>query len=243
MPAQTIRIKLQQNAFVDGLIDIAAPLVDGEGATPPTFTRGTEVNFELGFFNADGDEVISFTGLESVTLAILEPGAGGRSYYQKTKALADLTTGMTEGQWDAGTHEHGLWALTSAETNIPNLSEARPLVLTVWALTEPDGGGNRQRHFIGGGYLQLLDPGVGGEIASPNPLPYPAVTIGELEAVASALLGGLDAVEYITGSPPTLLGDSRGTAGQTIMIADDGYVYAKTASGWGKIPVSLLPAS
>jgi len=46
MPAQTIRIKLRQNAFVDGLVDLAAPLVDDEGASPPTFVRGTEVDFE-----------------------------------------------------------------------------------------------------------------------------------------------------------------------------------------------------
>ena len=241
MPAQTIRIKLQQNAFVDGLIDIAAPLVDGEGATPPTFTRGTELNFELGFFNSAGDDVISFAGLESVTVAILEPGAGGRSYYQSTKVLAALTTGMSEAQWDAGTHEHGLWALTSAETNIPTLSEARPLVLTVWALTTPDGGGNRQRHFIGGGYLQLLDPGVGGAIAEPNPLPYPGVTIGELQGVVAALLSGLTSVNYITGSPPTVKTDARGVAGSSVMIADDGFIYFKTASGWARTPVSLLP--
>ncbi len=241
MPAQTIRIKLQQSAFVDGLIDIAAPLVDGEGASPPTFTRGTEVNFELGFYNSAGDAVISFTGLESVTLAILEPGAGGRSYYQATKAVGALTTGMTTGQWDAGTHEHGLWALTSAETNIPTVSEARPLVLTCWALTTPDGGGNRQRHFIGGGYLQLLDPGVGGEIAPPNPLPYPAVTIGELTEVVADLIAAGSGVSYITGSPPTTAADARGTAGASVMIANDGFFYIKTASGWARTAVSLLP--
>ena len=241
MAAQNIRIKLLQSAFVDGLVDIAAPLVDGEGATPPTFVRGTQINLNLGFFNAAGDAVISFTGLESVTVAILEPGAGGRSYYQGTKALAALTTGMTVGQWNAGTHEHGVWALTSAETNIPLMSEARPLVLTCWALTTPDGFGNRQRHFIGGGYLQLLDPGVGGSIADPNPLPYPAVTIGELESVATALLSGLSAVTYITGSPPTVKTDARGTAGSSVMLADDGFIYVKTASGWARGPLSLLP--
>jgi hypothetical protein len=241
MPAQTIRIGLQQNAFVDGLIDIAAPLVDGDGATPPTFARGTEINLELGFLNSAGTAVLSFTGLESITLAILEPGAGGRSYYQKTVAIASIATSITLAQWNAGTHEHGTWALTSAETNIPTSSEARPLVITCWALTVPDGGGNRQRHFIGGGYLQLLDPGVGGDISPPSPLPYPAVTIGELEAVATALLSGLAGVTYITGAAPTVKTDARGTAGSTVMIADDGFVYAKTASGWTKLPASLLP--
>lgn len=240
MPGQTIRIKIQQNQFVDGLIDLAALLVEGEGATPPTFTRGAELNFELGFHNADGDEVLSLTGIESVTMAILEPGAGGRSYFQKTKAVGSLTT-FTTTQWNAGTHEHGIWSLTSAEANIPTNSEARPLVLTCWALSTPDGGGNRQRYFLGGGYLQLLDPGVGGEIAAPNPLPYPAVTIGELTQVLADLLAGGSGVSFITGSPPTTAADARGTAGSTVMLADDGFFYLKTASGWGQVPVSLLP--
>jgi hypothetical protein len=240
MPAQIIRIKIQQNQFVDGLIDIAAPLVDGEGATPPTFSRGAELNFELGFFNAAGDAVISLTGIESVTMAIMEPGAGGRSYYQGTKAVGALTTFST-GQWTAGTHEHATWALTSAEANIPTNSEARPLVLTCWALTTPDGGGNRQRHFLGGGYLQILDPGLGGAIAIPNPLPYPAVTIGELTEVIADLIAAGAGVGFITGSPPTTAADARGTAGSSVMLADDGFFYLKTASGWGQVPVSLLP--
>lgn len=240
MPGQTIRIKIQQNQFVDGLIDLAAPLVEGEGATPPTFTRGAELNFELGFFNAAGDAVISLTGIESVTMAILEPGAGGRSYYQGTKAVGALTT-FTPTQWAAGTHEHAIWALTSADANIPTNSEARPLVLTCWALTEPDGGGNRQRYFLGGGYLQLLDPGVGGEIAAPNPLPYPAVTIGELTAVVADLIAAGAGVGFITGSPPTTAADARGTAGSSVMLADDGFFYIKTASGWARAAVSLLP--
>lgn len=242
MPAQTIRIKFKHSAWVDGLVDLAAPMVEGAGATPPTFARGAELAFELGFFNSAGDAVISFTGLESVTVAILEPGAGGRSYYQATKAVGALTTGMTVSQWNAGTHEHGTWSLTSAEANIPTNSEARPLVISCWGLTTPDGGGNRQRQWLGGGYLQILDPGVGGAIAVPNPLPYPAVTIGELTEVVADLIAAGAGVGYISGSPPTVRGDARGSAGSSMMLADDGFLYFKTASGWARVAGSLLPA-
>lgn len=241
MPAQTIRIKFLHSQWVDGLVDIAAPLVGGAGATPPTFARGAELAFELGFFNSGGSDVISFTGLESVTMAIMEPGAGGRSYYQGTKAVGSLTTGMTASQWNAGTHEHAIWSLTSAEANIPTNSEARPLTISCWGLTTPDGGGNRQRHWLGGGYLQLLDPGVGGAIAVPNPLPYPPVTIGELTQLVADLLAAGSGVSFITGSPPTAKTDARGTAGSTVMLADDGYLYLKTASGWARSAAALLP--
>lgn len=240
MPAQIIRIKLRHSTFVDGLIDNVAPLVDGEGATPPTFTQGAAVDFELGFHNSAGDAVQSWTGVESVTIAILEPGAGGRSYYQSTQAIAALGTSITKAQWDAGTHEHATWSLTSAQANIPTLSEARPLVLTSWATTEPDGSGNRQRVFLGGGYLQMIDPGLGGDIATQDPLPYPAVTMGELAAAAAAILADLDAVTHITGSAPTDLADARGVAGSSIMIAS-GWLYVRSSAGWAKIATTALP--
>ncbi|MGC4068411.1 MAG: hypothetical protein QM784_27950 [Polyangiaceae bacterium] len=240
---QAIRLKLRRNQFVDGLIDLGAPLTEeGEGATPPTFVRGTAVNFEVAFANSAGAGLQSLAGIESVTLAILEPGAGGRSYYQSTKVVADLNDSLDLADFDDGTDESATWALTSGETNIPMASEARPLVLTFWATTEPDGlTGERQRYFLGGGYLQELDPGVGGEIAPPDPLPYPAVTIGEVKGVVEAILGGISVLSLVA-TEPTLYGSS-GALGHVFVNPTTGRLKIHNGTGWTEILTSDLPVS
>ena len=99
----------------------------------PFFFRGSDIQFELGFFF--GDDLVDMTNVASVTIVIKSTLlTGTAAQMTKTNATVDLT--LASATWIDGTKQHVKTQFTDAETNLDLSSAASGLFwLSVYMTT------------------------------------------------------------------------------------------------------------
>jgi hypothetical protein len=178
------RIRLFCDQQDDGLT------MDAITGGTPRFARGDDMQIE--FASAiTVDEVTSLLDVSNysiVTFTVKErDDRGGANLMEKSIGLVDLNLTLTQEQWDAGTHQHGIITFSAAETRL-ELGGANEKTF-YWSLVVTTSTGTTLT--IGDGEVTLYSNGRSGEIALP-PLGSSLVPIGQTYSGAGAyVLNGL----------------------------------------------------
>jgi uncharacterized cupin superfamily protein len=175
-PRQRIRIEC----------DLASPgsFTDLEGSKTPSFARASDVQIEL--LCKSGGEILTISNFSTITLRIKATRTGA-SLITKTLNAGDLDTTITEAShasWDDATGQHGLFALTAADTALTVTGNQTEYFVSIVATTTADPSAIVQ---IGYGSIFVVETGIGGA-DTPTPAPPTSYTKAEVDALIAGCL-------------------------------------------------------
>lgn len=109
--ARTIRLKIDLDSL-DSFKDI-------NGRTPVMW-NGADVEFQVAFFrgNVLVDDIANYATI-SLAVKAMNATPDTAPYMEETVSSANITTGMTLAQWNAGTHQHASFRFSAAESTLP----------------------------------------------------------------------------------------------------------------------------
>ncbi len=187
---QTIRTDIRPEL---GICDLAKAATNT--ATPPEVVLIAGVDVQWKFFFRDAAGVRSMTGVSELKLNIY----GSQMASQGLIATQTATpANATLEQWEAGTHAHGVFLLSAAETNVAMFNASEPVWLVVHAVKS-----DSSIELLTHGEIRLVRGPIDG-----NPAESPVTlwaSVGDLDAVearvdtleetATDLGGRVDALE------------------------------------------------
>lgn len=146
---------------------VTSAMIDAATSTTPEIFRGTDVEFAFAIFA--GDVLIQPTNIATVTLEVKRrDGRQAVALMSKTIGAGELNTTLTQGQWDAGTHAHGVIAFTAAETAPELLADADEEAFHL-VLSAQTGDIPTQRITLGISTLRIVEDGTPfGQLPSPG---------------------------------------------------------------------------
>lgn len=187
MKPTTIRLKTDWR-------EVGTSPADVVGDETPRFWRAGALRIEWAAF--DGAGLLDLSNVTSVTLRVRGGQSATDHLMERTLAASDLDTGATLAQWEAGSHQHGVFEFDETETNLDVFGgqTQRELWLIVTALL-----GDGRRVVIGAGYIEIHASNW--EVAEEVPLADPpsvSLTAAEADARFLAISGNtLTAVQRV----------------------------------------------
>lgn len=192
-----------------------ASIEDAITGNSPSMWRGTDLALEAGFFY-DG-ELIDVSVFASITCEVRD-AATRTSLVLATKTLAgsEINAAMTSDQWQAGTHQHALFAWTSDETRWDLQGQlARSYWLVIHAITTDS---PPRRVTLGATTLVVREDGAGEPANSPTPGDPTFLTAAQTQA----LIGLVVRPGTNPAGMTVMLRSPSGLWGRLIGVDDDG---------------------
>lgn len=158
--------------------EISETPIDAVGDTTLAFWKSGALLIEAAFF--DRTTPLDLATVESITLRVRGSQTGGEHLMESTVEAASLNLTLTTDQWNAGTHQHAVFAFTESDTNLDVLADltSKELWLVLSAL-QTDG----RRVILGAGTIVIHDANfdVAADIDPPDPSD-PNLSLGEADS-------------------------------------------------------------
>ncbi len=194
------------------------PFLDAITAETPSMWRGTDLAIELGFFYGTAG-VIDITPFSSVTVEIRDAETRKVVLATATLAAASMNPSLTGDQWEAGTHQHGVWTWPKEATRWDLQGQLqRDYWLVISAITSdlPP-----RAVTLGATTLTVVEDGAGEDANSPLPGDPLYLTAAETAAMIGQVIRP-------GNNPPgatIMLRSPNGQFGRIIGVDDQGAAF------------------